>query len=205
MAFKVARGITGRDMLSAKVQLGHESTHLGDEFTIRAIDAYGDEFQRVNVSYEYVEFGVNWDRLFGGARQHMISLRGSGIHTAGFRGDPGWYTTTLIDGTIIQPSRVNFEPAFGVEYTPQGKRGLRPFVSYEGRLRTIYDYARTSASQKEDRQFSSTVIVGIRDLSRAPLGMPDLIVKGYYGVNPNGQFRSQRDYWMFAFGLLIRL
>jgi hypothetical protein len=205
LAFKVARGVTPRDLVSAKVQVGHESTHLGDEFVLRASQAYGAAFQRVNVSYEYVEFGVNWDHYFGAARQHVVSVRGSGVRASDFGGDTGWYSPALLDGTLIQPSRVNFEPAVGVEYAPKGTRGWRPLLSYEGRLRTIYDYGKTSADQREDRQFSSSIVVGLRNLGWNARGMPDLIAKGYYGVNPNGQFRSQRDYWMFGFGLLIRL
>jgi hypothetical protein len=205
VVFKVARGVTPRDLVSAKVQLGHESTHVGDEFAIRAINEYGDGFQRINVSYEYVEFGVNWDHVFGLNRQQMVSLRVSGVHTAAFGGDVGWYSTELIDGTTIQPSRMNFEPAIGVEYRPRGSRGWRPFASYEGRQRTIYDYAKTSADQKEGRQFSSSLVVGLRQLAWSSRGMPDVIVKGYYGVNPNGQFRSQAGYWMWGIGLLLRL
>lgn len=205
IAFKVARGITARDVVSAKVQLGHESTHLGDEFALRAHDAYGEDFQRINVSYEYVEFGLNWDHLFGRDRQHTLSLRASGVRAASFGGDVGWYSTELLDGTFIQPSKVNFEPAVGIEYMPRGMRGWRPFVSYEGRLRTVYDYAKTSAEQKENRQFSSNMVVGLRNLAWARHGAPDLIARGYYGVNPHGQFRNQSHYWMFGLGLLIRI
>jgi hypothetical protein len=205
VVFKVAHGVTPRDLVSAKVQVGHESTHVGDEFVVRAINEYGDAFQRINVSYEYVEAGVNWDHFFGLNRQQMVSLRVSGVHTASFGTDAGWYGTELIDGTVIHPSRMNFEPAVGVEYMPRGSRGWRPFASYEGRLRTIYDYAKTSADQKEGRQFSSSLVLGLRNLSWAGHGAPDVIVKGYYGVNPNGQFRSQANYWMWGVGLLLRL
>jgi hypothetical protein len=205
IAFKIAHALTPRDLVSAKVQVGHESTHVGDEFVVRAINEYGDGFQRINVSYEYVEAGANWDHFFGRDRQHMVSLRASGVHTASFGTDVGWYATELIDGTVIQPSRMNFEPAMGVEYTPRGSHGWRPLVSYEGRQRTVYDYAKTSADQKEARQFSSSLVVGLRNLAWASHGAPDFIVKGYYGVNPNGQFRSQANYWMWGLGLLLRL
>lgn len=205
VAFKAAHGMTRRDMLSVKLQFGHESTHLGDEFTIRAIDAYGDGFRRINVSYEYFELGMNWDHLFGASRQQMISVRASGVRTADLYGEPGWYSPRLLDKTMIQPSRRNFEPAVGVEYMPQGTHGWRPYLSYEGRWRTVYDYDKISAGDKEGHQFSSTIITGLRNLSHARLGFPDLIVRGYYGVNPNGQFRNQRNYWMFGVGLFIRL
>jgi hypothetical protein len=205
LAVKVAHGITPRDVLSAKIQLGHESTHLGDEFILNALRDFPDTFQRINVSYEYLEFGVNWEHRFGGARQHAVSLRASGVHTVGFGGDPGWYTPVLQDGTPIAPSRANFEPAAGLEYLPRGDRGWRPIVSYEGRLRTVYDYAKASADEKEDRQFSSSLILGVRNLAWTRRGAPDVIVKAYYGVNPHGQFRNQASYWLVGIGLLLRL
>ena len=204
-AFKVTHAVTPRDLLTAKVQIGHESTHIGDEFALRAIEEFGDAFQRINVSYEFIEVGVNWDHFFGSQRQHSLSLRGSGVQTLAFNGDVGWYAPRLMDGTPIQPSRVNFEPAVGVEYLPRGTHGWRPFVSFDGQLRTVYDYAKASADQREDRQFTSSVVVGVRNLRWASRGMPDVIAKYYWGVNPNGQFRWQSSYWAFGFGLLFRL
>ena len=202
---KVTHAVTPRDLLTAKVQMGHESTHLGDEFALRAVDDYGDAFQRINVSYEYIEVGLNWDHFFGSNRQHSVSFRASGVQTLAFGGDVGWYAPRLMDGTPIQPSVVNFEPAVGIEYLPRGTRGWRPFVSFDGQLRTVYNYQKTSADQREDRQFTSSLVVGLRNLSWASRGMPDVIGKAYWGVNPNGQFRSQSSYWMFGFGLLFRL
>jgi hypothetical protein len=202
---KAAKAVTPRDLISVKVQLGHESTHLGDEFVVRAIDFYGDAFLRVNVSYEYVEFGANWDHFLGAQRQHSISFRGSTVQTLGSGSGAGWYSSHTLSGEFLYPSVVNVEPAVGVEYLPQGSHGWRPFVSYDGRLRTIYDYQKTSADQREDRQFSSSLVVGLRQMKFASKGMPDFIARAYYGVNPHGQFRSQRDYWMLAIGVLLRL
>ena len=114
--------------------------------------------------------------------------------------------TELLDKTThIAASKRNFEPAIGVELMPEGTHGWRPYASYEGRLRTIYDYNKVSTDDKERAQFSSTLVLGIRDLSHPGPGIPDFIVKGYYGVNPNGQFRNQKDYWMIGFGLYVRI
>lgn len=201
-AIKVAKAVTPRDLIAMKVQVGHESTHLGDEFVVRAIDFYGDAFLRVNVSYEYVEIGANWDHFLGAQRQHSIAVRGSVVQTLGSGASTGWYSSRALTGQFIYPSAVNSEPSVGIEYLPQGSSGWRPFVSYDGRLRTIYDYQKTSADQREDRQFSSSLVVGLRQLKWK--GMPDLIARAYYGVNPHGQFRSQSDYWMLAIGVLLR-
>ena len=205
IAGKIARAVTSHDLISAKVQFGHESTHLGDEFVVQAIEQYGDAFQRVNVSFEYLEVGVNWDRFFGADRQHSISFRGSAVKALALGGAAGWYSPQGSNGQYIYPSTVNFEPGLGLEYLPHGSHGWRPLVSYDGRLRTVYDYQKTSADQREDRQFSSSLVVGVRQMKWSPKGMPDFIGRAYYGVNPHGQFRSQSNFWMFAFGLLLRL
>jgi hypothetical protein len=204
-ALKLAHAASPRDLLSIKVQIGHESTHLGDEFAIRAMRTFGGEFQRVNVSYEYVEFGLNWRRQFGRSLDHALSVRASGVRAVDVGRGHGWYSTELLDGRVIPASRVNFEPAIGAEYVAAEASGWRPFVSYEGRLRTVYDYGRASASQREDRQFSSSLILGATNRAWSRHGMPILIARGYYGVNPHGQFRSQAGYWMLGIGLLIRL
>lgn len=205
VAMKVARAVTNRDLISFKVQLGHESTHVGDEFVLQAIDRYGDDFLRVNVSYEYIEWGANWERFLGAERQHSLSFRGSVIQVLSFGGEPGWYSTLTDEGPSLYPSTVNYEPAFGLEYLPQGSRGWRPFVSYEGRLRVVYDYDKSSPDQRENRQFTSSVVMGLRHMKWANRGMPDVIGRVYYGVNPHGQFRTQAGFWMFSIGMLYRL
>ena len=90
-ALKVGHALTHYDVLSGKFQFGHENTHLGDEFTIHALDQYPATFRRINVSYEYFEVGVNIDHLYGANRDHRVAVRVSGIRTADFLGDPGWY------------------------------------------------------------------------------------------------------------------
>ena len=204
-AIKAAKAVTPRDLISVKVQFGHESTHLGDEFVVRAIDFYGDAFLRVNVSYEYVEYGASWDHFFGAQRQHSISVRGSAVQTLDLGRKVGWYSLRTLGDQPIYPSAVNVEPSIGVEYLPQGSRGWRPFVSYDGRLRTIYDYQKTSADQREGRQFSSSLVVGLRSMRWSKKGMPDFVARAYYGVNPHGQFRSQRDFWTLMLGVLLRV
>jgi hypothetical protein len=88
---------------------------------------------------------------------------------------------------------------------PQGSSGWRPFVSYEGRQRVVYDYQKSSAEQREDTQFTSSLVVGWRSLKWGTRGMPDVVARAYYGVNPHGQFRSQSSFWMFGFGIMYRL
>jgi hypothetical protein len=50
-------------------------------------------------------------------------------------------------------------------------------------------------------------MIGLRDIMRRPKerGAADLYLRFYYGVNPKGQFRSQRDYRLIGLGLRVDL
>lgn len=56
-------------------QVCHESTHVGDEFTISAIERYPDTFQRVNVSYEYYDLALSFEPNFGADARHHLRFR----------------------------------------------------------------------------------------------------------------------------------
>jgi Protein of unknown function (DUF1207) len=189
--------------LGVKFQAGHESTHLGDEFTLFAEQTH-DDFERINVSYEYWEYGVSYEFLHSNSGM-LVKLRQGGI---GLFGNDGFYSDHLLEagGREIAISKNNFEPSFGVEVTPT-EGGWRPFASLDLRLRTVYDYNKASSDQSEDRQPSVGVAVGLRN-GRARVterGLPDLFFRGYYGVNPNGQFRNQKNYWQVGIGIYVRV
>jgi hypothetical protein len=61
---KFEYGLSDSSWLSVRyVPWAHESTHLGDEYTIAASRQPG--FERINVSYEYQEYGISYERSFG--------------------------------------------------------------------------------------------------------------------------------------------
>ena len=51
------------------------------------------DFERVNPSFEYYEYGVSYERMFGG---NMLTLRHGGIQ---LHGDDGYYSDHLIGET----------------------------------------------------------------------------------------------------------
>src|SRR5215831_2116370 len=61
--------------LGAKFQFGHESTHIGDEFTLGALRTHPAEFIRVNVSYEYYEVAGSFEPNLGGDGRYQFKLR----------------------------------------------------------------------------------------------------------------------------------
>jgi len=184
------------------VFLGHESTHLGDEFTLAATRIHGALFQRVNVSYEYWELGGSFEPNFLTDGRLRIKVRGGVIRLYDQR--KGWYDTRLLQpfGETVAPSRRNFEPYFGAELSlqPEGN-GFAPFVSLDFRDRTVYGYARKSPDEPEETEASINLIVGVHQVRDDAAIYPSYFVRYYHGVNPAGQFRSQKNYQLFGIGV----
>jgi Protein of unknown function (DUF1207) len=201
---KLQRAFENQRFLGFKLQVGHESTHLGDEFTLHATTTHAD-FERINVSYEYWEYGISWEFLTEAAPLEW-KIRHGGIRLFG---DDGFYSDHLLepDGREIAPSRYNFEPSFGVEATPTQGRGWHPYGSVDLRLRTVYDYHKPNRETPEDRQWSVSAAVGLRNgaFRKTERGIPDFVFRYYYGVNPNGQFRSDAKYWQVGVGIFVRV
>ena len=197
--------------------MGAREHHLGDEFTLLAANAFGDDFERINVSYEYWEYGVAYDALFGctaipervtGAC-HRLTLRHGGIrpHT---NKKIGYYSTETLGQNIppITPSKENYEPSFGFEYRAPHKSGRLPrergvVVSVDARHKILYDYHKVPADASEERQWSFSVVLGLSQ----PYGADDIpfdyFLYYYRGVNPHGQFRSRGDYQAFGLGFIF--
>jgi hypothetical protein len=197
--------------LAAKFQFGHESTHIGDEFTLGALRVHPDEFIRVNVSYEYFDLGVAFEPNVGADGRYQLKVRGGDIWL--WRPDNGWYSPRLLQpyGLFIARSERNHEPylQFELYRAPQGDSRLGFIGSIDLRNRTVYQYNlaadenQTNAS--EPTGWSINVMAGIRQV-RTGAGLMGRISPTYYlrfydGVNPNGQFRDQSDFNEFGFGV----
>lgn len=205
---KAQRGLTDKSRLGTRLQVGHESTHIGDEFTLAARRTRPD-FERVNVSYEYWEYGVSFETDQGTDGKHHLTFRHGGIGLL----DPkkGFYAAESLEpgGRTIPRSAHNYEPSFGFQWYLEEDtlKGFGPFLSVDARHKTIYNYRKASDDEKEDRQASFNVLFGLRRVERGFLekGVPDLFIRYYHGVNPAGQFRSQRDYQLIGFGIYVPL
>jgi hypothetical protein len=147
---------TTNSHLGFRLQFGHESTHVGDEFNINATSHFGDQFKRVNVSYEYYDLGFSFEPNFGKDEHQRIKLRAGNI--ALFNPANGWYGAQLEhpDGGIIARSRRNIEPYAQIEYSNVWNPAagfmsgsafgrflatrFNPIVSADIRTRTVYNY-----------------------------------------------------------------
>jgi hypothetical protein len=183
---------------------GHESTHIGDEFTLAATRLYGNQFQRVNVSYEYWELGGSFEPNYLDQGKLQMAFRGGFIRL--FDQKKGWYSSTLLQpfGQTITPSVRNYEPYFDMEgYYSELFGNWGPFGSLDLRDRTVYGYFRSGPSAPDETQWSANVMAGFRQERESGLIRPSYYLRYYHGVNPAGQFRSQRDYQLFGFGILF--
>jgi hypothetical protein len=188
-----------------RFQFGHESTHVGDEFTINATRAYGGKFMRVNVSYEYYDLAAAFEPNFGGDGQHKTRIRGGVIWL--WHPDRGWYSEDVLlqpFGEMIARSRRNYEPYFGLEYSHALKKfplkNVSLIASADIRSRVIYQYVPV-LTHDEPTQVSVNLISGLQQ-KRTRI-WPTLYLRYYHGVNPNGQFRSQSNYTLFGFGVRL--
>ena len=197
---KAQRGLSrGRALSFRIVPWAHESTHLGDEYSISAQRRRPD-FERINVSYEYYEYGISYDTP-------TTTLRHGGIGILPWKED-GYYSNHPLEGEgdiEIPASRLNFEPSFGFEYRwPTEGTGRQVFVSADLRLKAIYNYQKASADVAEDQQWSLSLMIGkmVQRGSGGPATVPlrAIYFHLYHGVNPHGQFRSQRNYSFFGVG-----
>jgi hypothetical protein len=186
----------------------HESTHLGDEFVVNGQGAHPD-FERQNVSFEFYDItgAFNWESSEG----LLHSIRGG---TTGLvKPSHGYYS----DHTLMYPlerdvakSERNFEPYVQYEFhaphtTKTGDLAPRrwaPFVSADVRRRIVLDFNKVSADVKEDTQWSTNLLAGIRSWAGFQrFAIKEIYARYYRGVNPHGQLRNQKDFWLAGFGV----
>ena len=139
---------------------GHtRGTHLGDEYVILA--QRDPRFERINVSHEDWEYGVSlegsqWTVRHGGIRPIKSS---------------GYYSDHLLgsDVATLTPSRHNYEPTFGFEYTFGGLtwNHRQLYVSADARDKLVYNYHQT-AQTPEERQWSLNLHIGAVEEKNMP-------------------------------------
>ena len=200
---KFQRGLTDRLRVGARfVPWAHESTHLGDEYTILA--EQDPSFERINVSYEYWEYGISFEGNGLFATDDNWTARHGGLTPWG---DDGYYSNHLLgsDEDTLTPSTRNYEPSFGFEYRMAEWRGRQNYFSADVRPRLIYNYHQTPENP-EERQWSFNLQVG-RAVPEGATGTPlkQYFFQFYRGVNPYGQLRSQKDFWSAGFGFVFGL
>jgi hypothetical protein len=196
---KVQYGIAPSQWLSGRLHLGHESTHLGDEFSIVGQRQFRTTFERINVSWEYLDLGALYERIDG---KRFSSLRGGAtMNVRDSYYETGADSITESRRGPVTPSTNRFDPYIGAEVRWNESIGSWDlYVSSELRWRTIYDYHKRKPDAPEDRQLSVNLIVGtkINGINKA-----SPFLRFYRGVNPHGQFRNQKDYWQIGLGIRL--
>jgi len=196
---KVQYGLARQQWLAARLHFGHESTHLGDEFSIVGQRRFRTTFERINVSWEYVDAGVLYERVDG---TRFSSLRGgvtANVKASYYATDAGSITQSARGP--VTPSKNRLDPYFGSDVRWEEAIGRWDlYLSGELRWRTVYDYHKRRPDAAEDRQASVNLIAGIK-LNGINKASPFL--RYYRGVNPHGQFRNQKNY--SELGLGVRL
>ncbi len=204
---KLQYGLMNGRRLSGRLHVGHESTHIGDEFTINARREFRGDFERINVSWEYLDLGVMYD-----VPRHW-NVRGGVTATLPF-GDSYYFTDpdslTESPRQPVTPSENWWDPYAGFEVTKQNlipatdkREGYDAYASVEMRWRSVYDYHKADPGAAEERQASFNVIVGIKLVGNDALGYASPFIRYYRGVNPHGQFRNQKDYTEYGIGLRL--
>jgi hypothetical protein len=214
--FKYRHAFTATRSLGFRGYYGHESTHLGDEFSLAAQRNHDvNDFQRINVSYQYWEYGISYD-MYAHEGTQVFTLRHLGSFLDPFTSwDQGYYSADPLEvnGHTVTTSTNRYEPTIEFEWRNESL-GLgngatkphwwRPYVSVDLRHRTVFNYAKTDPEVSDERQWSTNLIAGLRRLrTESKRGEPDFFVRLYYGVNPYGQLRSQDGFFLFGLGLHV--
>ncbi|MDO5570082.1 MAG: hypothetical protein Q4F97_01265 [Bacteroidales bacterium] len=197
--------------------LNHESTHIGDELTIRRKLA-GYPITRVNVSYEYSEIAacIN-DPTNKRDDNHALKV---GLMVRIPNGT-NWYKIYPNEGDSIFNSKMGNLTEYYFEYEWQRKSKLfkkdniLSVLSLEIRNRAKYKYPTISWSEyyhrwevihsKHSRAWCFNLYCGLRIFPKflkyeKNLGM---YIHAYYGIVPYGQFRNTSNYSYLGFSFVV--
>jgi len=201
--------------VGARLQAGHESTHLGDEYVIVA--SRDATFERVNVSYEYWDAGLSFEAVkpsdaWGG----MSASDDDFTFRVGLIGlinpDAGYYETAAMfpPTTTFTPSKNHLEPYAQSQFVKEGncwffkkRESLGCYLSIDWRAKSRYTYHRASADVAEPLVGSVNITMGYRPQQSGLSGRINPYFRFYHGVNPHGQFQSISGWTEFGFGLHV--
>ena len=175
------------------VPIFHESTHIGDEFSIHGYhDLPG--FRRVNVSYEAWEIAAvinDPDTI----KSNLFSAK------VGFHGlwNPakGYYTTDSLEtkGVMAPPAEKNYE--YYIQMNLQRTKGFlcserwMHVVSVEANNRLKFSY---DEAIQEKRSWNINLYFGWKYITEKSGHNLGFFFRYYAGIIPNGQFRNTGGY-----------
>ncbi|MFC1462266.1 DUF1207 domain-containing protein [Verrucomicrobiota bacterium] len=211
--------LNGKDYFGLRLYAGHESTHLGDELTLRG-SATVDDFERINVSYEFWDVALGYEKRESNERKWAARIGVKGL----IKPSKGFYSSdpSETDGREIPGSSEHLEPYLGFEFRSHEAlfkdtkyRGsyLRnifgsqaPFISVDLRYNVLFDYQRSRENEDEDHRLSVNILAGLWEAKKKgeESRLPTVCIRLYHGVNPHGQFRDQDDYTMIGLAFVTQ-
>ena len=187
----------------------HESTHLGDELTIHR-EWQDLPIKRIDVLTNYAELIFTLNDPDGQARLNH-GFKFGVVFNYKFR--DGWYTVldSEAEAGLVKPARFPFQ--FHVQYQFQSaifSRGFQIIASGEYRLRERhkypYSYSETNKRYDEpDLVNCFNFFTGIRydNQKSSYFSKIGIGARGYFGLNPYGQFRSMPYYRQFGLAFMF--
>ena len=195
----------------------HESTHIGDELTIRRKEA-GFPLTRVNVSYEYSELAVCLNDPNGTRRNNQAFKAGLMVRIPS---GSSWFKIYPNEGDSIFNSKMKnlFEYYFEYEYQRSSgfltKSNITNVLSIEIRNRARYHYPVIYWDSKykdwymhetrHTRAWCYNVYYGWKFYPKHNW-YPNSIgfyAHAYYGIVPYGQFRNTPNYSYIGFSVVV--
>lgn len=225
--FRIGGGLQARFArhLSLRIQYFHESSHIGDEFVLGAIDE--PAFRRYNVSYEAWEGYLAADnfqheddldgrlsvvpvyaRAYGGGRTFVSGLRGEfdgQFEAFDFgAGQPVAEPLLTANSTEFQFGAELFWDCFELpEDRPDASAFSRlthfQYLFAAGDMYYRDRYDRVAPERVPSMHLMLGVTYGAYFRGRRSV---QWAIHRYDGVNPHGQFRTDEiDYWALSFGI----
>jgi len=171
------------------VPIFHESTHLGDEFSIHGYHGLSG-FRRINVSYEAWEIAAvlnDPDTIQSNLFSAKVGMQGL------WNAAQGYYSTDSLEtkGVTAPLSKKNYE--YYIQLNWQRTKGLLCSerwmnvlsVEASNRLKFSYDEA-----VEEQRSWNFNLYFGWKYISEKSGRHVGFFFRYYAGIMPNGQFRD---------------
>lgn len=179
----------------------HESTHIGDEFVIEALQQ-DPNFYRINVSYEswVLALSINDpDTLQGNVLSARIALSGIWFPQDGFY----QYDQSETQGQDLLLGEKSMEYWMQINWRrTQGLFANNTFhqiSSVEVRNRIKYGY---EADNPERRTWNINAYIGWEYQSKSDRKVGGYL-RTYYGINPHGQFRDIDNFYFIGLSLVL--
>lgn len=195
----------------------HESTHIGDELTVRR-EEEGFPLKRVNVSYEYAELAVCVNDPNGTRKDNHAFKAGLMMRIPN---GSSWFKIYPNEGDTIYNSDMKNVMEYYVQYEYQRSKGfltgkhVTNVLSAEIRNRARYQYPVVywdeklnywyALNAKHSRAWCYNLYFGWRFYPKHNWYPNSLgfYAHAYYGVVPYGQFRNTPGYGYLGFSIVV--